>query len=134
VIRASIFISIVVYLASLYLPVFYCPTKAFKGYQVLFYGWLGFIYLDPRWLANILYAWILIGLAVPKIKVYYWLPYLTIFLALSSIPFPSAGCESAGGAAVFSTELATGGYIWIAAISIACLSFILKGEHPKAAN
>ena len=123
--RAFMLISIGMYLVSLNSIVFSCPTKGFIGYQVLLYGWLGFIYLDPRWVANLCYLWMFLGLLnIPRIVVARWIPYITLVLAAASIPFPSAGCESSGGAAVFSNHLALGGYLWISAVSIVSLVFI----------
>jgi len=124
---ALILSSVCLYLTSLTSVAFSCSTEGFIGYQVLMYGWLGFIYLDPRWLANLWYIWMLLGLLhVPKVTVSGWVPYLTLGFAVASIPFPSAGCASAGGAAVFSNHLAIGGYLWVVATSIASLNFIWK--------
>lgn len=114
---AATLISLALYAWSLLLPAFVCTSRGFMGYEVLVYGWLGLIYFDPRWFANVLYFWIVINVFLRSRTTPLWVPIAAEILALVSIPFASAGCESVGGAAVFSRHLAIGGYVWFASVS-----------------
>ncbi len=134
--NAVAIISVLLFVASLALPAFNCPKPSvgFYGYETLAYGWLGLIYLDIRWFANLIYAWLVFSILMPQ-KVKQppsWVIFSALFLAVLSIPLPSAGCSSSGGAAVFSESLSSGGYLWVVALLIAmCYSLLMARPVQK---
>ena len=77
------------YALSLYFPAFNShlhQPSAIPGYQVLASGWIGIFFLDPRWLANVLFAFCLLGNFSElghRIT-----PTLGILLVVSCIVFP----------------------------------------------
>lgn len=130
-----VIISALLYAASLALPAFNCPSPSvgFYGYETLAYGWVGLIYLDIRWYVNLIYAWLILSILMPKKvkKAPSWIIFSALFLAVLSIPLPSAGCSSSGGAAVFSESLSSGGFLWVAALCIAMSYSLLMAPQAQ---
>jgi hypothetical protein len=110
------------YAASLALPVFTCQhTKSFLGYGVLLVGYMGLLALDPRWFANLGFALLVIASLKSNPVVRPGVIGVTALLALFSFA-GAAGCEGGGGAPEVSTGLALGGYLWVAALALACVA------------
>ncbi len=111
------------YSASLFLPVFECELgDGVMGYHVLMFGWFELFALDPRWLANLTAAWLVVAMirdrrgrdVIP-------LALLTLALAIGSAWFPTAGCGDGEGAQLPSLGLQPGGYLWVGAVSLIAL-------------
>ena len=112
------------YLASLALPAFNCANgEGFYGYIVLLSGYVGFLGLDPRWLANLGVLWIVgaIFLRRPERSTPVLVALITMILALMSIVIPAAGCTGDPGSVAASIGLASGGYLWVASVCLLCL-------------
>lgn len=112
-------IALLVYGIALFRPAYVCPTTDMMGYEILAIGWIGLLALDPRWFANV-------GFAILLYKTFQNRPasmtaMLTGLLSLTAF-LPSAACGGPGGAPDVSKGLAQGGFLWIAAIWIACVA------------
>ena len=119
------------YGSSLLLPAFTCAhTKSFLGYAVLAVGYMGLLGLDPRALGNVGFVLLLISSLRAPMKFRPRIAAATAILALASFA-GAAGCEGKGGAPEASTGLALGGYLWVAALLLACAaSFSARQAQP----
>lgn len=112
-------VSLALYIYSLFQPAFTCKNDrtGWLGYEVLFFGWLGLLSLDPRWFANIglLLAWFKFLSPTAKVPL---LELVSPFILLSAITalvlFNPIGCPGVDTPTAVS-GLALGGYLWVAA-------------------
>ena len=118
------------FLLSLSLPAFECSSKSLVGYEVLVMGWAGLLGLDPRWLANIGLAVLLVRTMLGK-PIKLWITITTGLLAVASLA-PAAGCPAPGGAPAMSSGLASGGYLWVGAILLASLGAFVGRKVDNA--
>jgi hypothetical protein len=120
------------YGVSLFLPAFTCAhTNSFPGYGVLAIGYMGLLGLDPRWFGNVGFFWLIVTTLKSPSSNHPIVLGSTVVLALASFA-AAAGCEGGGGAPAMSTGLALGGYLWVAALLIACVaSFSFRQETKE---
>ena len=127
-------LAIATYAASLFFPVFLCHgTTNWEGYGVLLMGWLGFIFLDPRWFLNIMFFYVTTqNLRSPSTRNEKQITYAAIMIvgALTALFLPAMSC-GAGGAPSFSIGLATGGYLWVAAMIVGGVSVFIDLNAPN---
>lgn len=121
-------VALLVFAISLSQPAFSCSTESFIGYEVLAIGWAGLLGADPRWFANLGFLTLLYRTMFQSRKALVAL-FFTAPLALLSF-LPAAGCAAPGGAPGVSTGLALGGYLWVVALTVACLANWLVPEKP----
>ena len=103
------------------------------GYDIAWSGWMAVLSLDPRWFANPLA--LLIASAVfrdkslKRVSVY---SALVLVAALSCLVVPAMACGSGAGGPEPSTGLKTGGYLWVASMSIfALIGFAWQSASPE---
>jgi hypothetical protein len=103
-----IFLSIIFYVISLFLPAAIIPEfergipQVNYGYTLFYSGWLGLLSFQPAWLANLFYS---LELLTYGSKVSYRFGIITIILALLS-PF------------IIVEKLLAGFYIWLLSFAI----------------
>ncbi len=126
-----VIISSVLYLASLFQPAFQCVRGSWLGYEVLILGWLGFIAIDPRWLANLAFYyivyWHITKISSKEINKKYLLLVL-LFTFLSGLtalfifsPIGCPGIDTPTGV----KGLDMGGYLWVIALCFISISTII---------
>jgi hypothetical protein len=121
--------SLVLYVASLFLPAFDCGKyESFQGYYVLLIGWFGFLALDPRWLTNFLLMFMWLNLAAGLRRPAFFLPVITTLFAASTIFIPALGCVVGGGAPGPSQGLSVGGYAWVISIILTSIAYRIKSK------
>jgi hypothetical protein len=129
--RTISLIAVPLYALSLFHPAYVCKGTDMMGYGILVLGWLGVVMLDPRWFANVGFAFLLVMTFKGRLAGHVAL--FTGLLALGAF-LPAAACGAPGGSLDTSKGIALGGILWVAAILMACLANQLlprdKAELP----
>jgi hypothetical protein len=124
--------ALTLYVFSLSLPAFECGHQtSLSGFGVLTSGYLGFMAFDFRWLGNATFAAMVFYLAwypgrraFPDSPSYLFLPATTLVFCMWAVAAPAHGCwggESPKG----SIDLSTGGQLWVAALVLASVLFVV---------
>lgn len=121
---AVLLIALGLYLVSLGLPALQCTRYDVVGAHVLATGWLGILVLDPRWYANLGFAWIVLSVLFKWRPAHPLVVLLIVACAIASPFLPAMGCGDGGGAPAMSTGLGVGGYAWIAGLLVAVVASI----------
>ncbi|WP_331352963.1 hypothetical protein [Cellvibrio sp. UBA7671] len=126
-----IIFSLMLFAISMWLPAFECTRDSLKGYEVLISGWLGIIGLDPRWYANVLYAYVIFRSLINKNYTPSTISSaLLVSAAIASFVFISPLACPAMDTMSPSKGLAVGGKVWCSAlISASVLAFL---KEPKS--
>jgi len=129
--RTLIALALLLYATSLVLPAFRCNSgKSFDGFLVLGLGWISISSLDPRWLANVGFAVLVVSSFGKSTRFHPGTIGVTSILALCSFA-PSLGCAGGAGSVDTTLGLAMGGYLWVAALLIACLANALASRQNE---
>ena len=108
-------IGALLYLAGLAMPAWECTRMhdQLLGLDVLMTGFLGLLYLDPRWFCN---AVVLMAVySVFRPLKYGWLPFVLAGVATTTLLGPYF-CGNGGGALGNGTGMGAGGYLWISSL------------------
>ena len=126
-----IIFSLLLFAISMWLPAFECTRDSLKGYEVLISGWLGIISLDPRWYANVVYAYVIFRNLINKNYTPSTISSaLLVSAAIASFAFISPLACPAMDTMSPSKGLAVGGKVWCGAlISASVLAFL---KEPKS--
>lgn len=117
--------ALLLYAASLLLPAYHkCGDSDVAGYAILLMGWLGLINFDPRWFSNFLFIIIIFHLSVESIRKNLIYPYILSTMALSCIVIRPGPCQAR-------SSLAIGGYLWVAAMLIVSIYYIIKYKNDS---
>ena len=126
-------VAICLYGLSLFLPAFSCVrTAGFPGYLVLAVGYMGLLVLDPRWFGNVGFLVLLFATLKSPTRTHPIIVGATALLAIASFA-QAVGCPGGGGAPEGSVGLAIGGYLWVAALLIACIAYFSL-QHQSITN
>lgn len=133
-----VWISLVVYVVSLFLPgIIYEPSVATGyvrptdfGYQILSLGWLGIFYGYIAWYANPLYF---IALVVLKAKAYrtaFKLSIASILVGLTALLINTVPANEGGGVTAI-RSFGIGYYIWLVALAVQFYAIIVEIKSAK---
>lgn len=114
-------ISLVLFALSLTQPVFICYGASYLGYEVLMIGWLGIPLLEPRWIANLFYFYIIFKVTFSDNKQPQFSAIVLIITAFTTLTIPAGGCPITGGVDM-SRGLRLGGYLWVASLLLLAFS------------
>jgi hypothetical protein len=128
-------VALLLYAVSLVLPAFSCAAYGDSttidtllstwfglsgsgptGINVLLNGWLGIFTLEPRWYINLLFFYLLMSESPKNLMA----PIVATIAALTCIVIPAQVC---GNSFSYSVSLASGGYLWVAAITVAAIAY-----------
>ena len=125
-------VSMGIFAISLMQPAFTCSNQASHlGYDVLLMGWMAILVLDPRWWANVAVLYLWWWVIVPNERLFpKKINYFVLLAAAATVFLPSpVGCPGGAGARDAATGLASGGYLWTAALVVAVIgTFFVRGS------
>lgn len=127
IILVAISSAVILYLGSLLMPALEC-RNSWSGFELLLSGWIGLIFLDPRWLANVFFIAMLLQLFVSDspTRITLILPALATILVVACVVWKSpAGCGGSAGAPR-GGPIGIGGYTWVLSI------LVLSITHARA--
>jgi hypothetical protein len=114
--------------ASLFQPVWRCSINQgtpFDGMTVLISGFMGLLFLDPRWFCNIIVPLAVHALIRPPRHP--WLGLVIAAVGTTTIVGPYL-CGPGGGALGPGSALATGGYLWIGSLWAFALTMFMQSR------
>ena len=122
---ALLVLSLGVFAAALFQPVWECGRggKPLDGLSVLFSGFMGLLFFDPRWFCNAGLV-VAIGSAIRNYRMgSNWLAP-GVAIAASTVYLGPHLCAVTGGPLGEGTALAMGGTLWVASLWLAALSVL----------
>jgi len=123
-------ISLVLFALSLTQQVFKCYSSGYLGYEVLMVGWAGILFLEPRWLANLFYFYVVIKVLSPKSIQPKTSAVILLIAAFTSLVIPAGGCPTTGGVNM-TQGLKLGGYLWVVALALLAFSALIEKVSNK---
>jgi hypothetical protein len=123
------------YIASLFSFPFACSDgEGWRGYHVLYIGFMGLVMHDPRWLANPAAFWLVaVSVLGRRAGSTSFISLAAVLLATSAATFPAAGCSGGGIGLTMSTGLQGGGYLWVGSVTLIAVCALFAPRRPPVA-